>query len=201
MYDVLDLYEKEYNAEEPVICVDEKSKQLLEQTRAPLKGKVRLVDYEYKRNGTQNIFVAVEPKAGKRVVKVTDHRKKADLAEYIRELAEVHYHDAKTIHIVLDNLNTHFKKSFTETFGDHKTEQLLKRIQFHYTPKHASWLNMAEIEIGILDRQCLNTRISSKQKLITAIDAWQIHRNKQKARIQWTFSKHDADLKLAKYYT
>ena len=117
------------------------------------------------------------------------------------ELAEIDYPEARTIHIVLDNLNTHFQKSFTETFGDEKAEKLRGRIQFHYTPKHASWLNAAEIEIGMMNRQCLNQRIPSKQKLRSVIDAGQTQRNPRKAMINWGFSKQDADPKLAKYYT
>lgn len=201
MYDLLDLYEQDYNPDEPVVCVDEKSKQLLEEKRSPIRGKVKRVDYEYKRNGTQNIFMAVEPKGGKRIVTVTDHRKKADFALYIKDLTENHYASAKTVHIVLDNLNTHFRKSFTETFGEKEAEKILSRIQFHYTPKHASWLNMAEIEIGIMDRQCLNRRISQKQRLIDEIKIWQTKRNQKKTTIQWQFSKQDADQKLARYYT
>ena len=200
MYDLLDLYDLDYNPEEPVVCVDEKSKQQMPEKRTPIPSPIKRVDYEYKRNGTQNIFMAVEPKGGKRVATVTDHRKKADFAEYIRVLAEVHYAEAKVIHIVCDNLNTHFKKSFTETFGEEKAEKLYSRIQFHYTPKHASWLNAAEIEIGIMDRQCLNQRIPDKQKLIAEIEAWQMKRNQQKATIQWSFSKQDADQKLGNYY-
>lgn len=201
MYDVLDLYQKDFDGSEPVICVDQKSKQLLAEKQEPIRGKLTKVDYEYQRNGTQNIFVGVEPKSGKRIVKVTDHRKKADFAQYIKELVEVHYGQAQKIHIVLDHLNTHFKKSFTQTFGEHKAEQLLSLIQFHYRPKHASWLNAAEIEIGIMDTQCLNKRIPSKQQLISEIDAWQAQRNLQKAQMNWGFSKHNADEKLQKYYT
>ena len=200
MYDILHLYALSYNAKEPVICVDEKSKQLLEETRKPISGNIKKQDYEYKRNGTKNIFVAVEPLAGKRVIEVTDTRKKADFARFIKDLKENHYADAEKIHIVLDNLNTHFKKSFIETYGEEEAEKILENIVFHYTPKHASWLNMAEIEIGSMSKQCLDRRIPTKEKMIAEINAWQNIRNQQKSTIQWNFSAQDADEKLSKYY-
>jgi DDE superfamily endonuclease len=200
MYDILNLYGIDYNPQEPVICVDEKSKQLIEETRKPILGTVKKQDYEYKRHGTQNIFVAVEPLAGQRVVQVTDTRKKADFAHFIKDLKEHYYKDADKIHIVLDNLNTHFKKSFVETFGETEAQEILKNIVFHYTPKHASWLNMAEIEIGVMDKQCLNRRIPTKEKMIYALQIWQNHRNQQKAHIKWNFSCQDADRKLSHHY-
>jgi hypothetical protein len=201
MYGILNLYTQEYNPQEPVICVDEKSKQLIEDTREAILGKIKKQDYEYKRNGTQNIFVAVEPLAGKRIVEVTDTRKKVDFANFIKDLKEQNYKEVDKIHIVLDNLNTHFDKSFIETFGESEARKILDNIVFHYTPKHASWLNMAEIEIGVMDRQCLNRRIATKEKMIHELEIWQRHRNEKGAKIIWNFSCQDADQKLAKHYT
>ena len=200
MYDILNLYARAHDAAEPVICVDEKSKQLLDNKRSDIPGKIRKQDYEYERKGTQNIFVAVEPLAGKRVVKVTDRRKKEDFAIFIKELKEQHYAKAHKIHIVLDNLNTHFRKSFVDSFGEEQAEKLLENIEVHYTPKHARWLNMAEIEIGVMDRQCLDRRIPTKEKMISELNIWQKQRNDQNAKIKWNFSCQDADTKIGKYY-
>jgi len=196
MEDLLTLYAKPYDPKEPVICFDEKSKQLIEETR-PIQntkpGKARRKDYEYKRNGTKNVFVAVEPKGGHREVRVTDRRTKQDFAKEIDRIIRLpRYREVKTIHIVLDNLNTHFEKSFVETFGTEKAEKIMQRIQFHYTPKHASWLNMAEIEIGILDRQCIKGRIPTEELMKEKIRAWVRERNQQKKTIKWSFTVTDA---------
>ncbi len=195
MEHVLDLYEKPYNPGEPVVCFDEKSKQLLRDIRVPVPpqpGKPRLRDYEYKRNGTRNIFLAVEPKAGYREVQVTKRRTKQDFAKEVRRLAEGRYRRSRRLHLVLDNLNTHFATSFRETFGEPATRRLLKRLCLHHTPKHASWLNMAEIEMSILGRQCLNRRIPTEQVLIQELAAWKRHRNRRKATISWRFTTEDA---------
>ncbi len=200
MYDLLKLYALPLDKAQPVVCVDEKSKQLLGDKRPSLPGKVKKIDYEYERFGTQNIFMGVEPLAGKRVTSVTDTRKKEDFAIFVKELVDVHYPDALCIHIVVDNLNTHFRGSFVKTFGEEEADRILARVQFHYTPKHASWLNMAEIEIGIMDRQCLNRRIPTKQMLIDEILAWEQARNAQKKTIQWTLTPQKADEKLGKHY-
>jgi hypothetical protein len=203
MYNVLNLYERAYNWEEPVVCVDEKSKQLL----APLRPKLPLKpgqpvkeDYEYERKGTRNLFVAVEPLAGWRQVQVTLQRKKPDFVHFIRRLLQGCYRKAKRVHLVLDNLNTHFAKVFVDVLGQKRAEKLLKRIVFHYTPTHASWLNMAEIEIGILDKQCLKERMATEEKLVSEVAAWQKRRNQQRKTIDWTFTRHDADKKLGKHY-
>jgi len=198
MEDVLNLYEKPYDSTEPVICVDEKSKQLIQDTRKSTKAeknRLKRFDYEYRRNGTRNIFLAVEPKAGKRRLKVTHRRKKPDFAQFIKELAEK-YGNAEKIHIVADNLNTHFEKSFYETFSKSEAEHILKRIKFHYTPKHASWLNMAEIELSIAGRQCLNRGIPTEEKLKREISYWQNYRNRKKMTIQWKFTVKDARKKF-----
>lgn len=203
MYNLLDLYQGPYNSDEPVVCVDEKSKQLLAPIRSnlPVKsGQVTKVDYEYERKGTRNLFVAVEPLAGWRQVQVTLQRKKADFVHFIRQLLQGRYRKAKRVHLVLDNLNTHFAKVFVDVLGHKRAERLLKRIVFHYTPTHASWLNMAEIEIGILDKQCLNQRIATEEKLVSEVAAWQKRRNQQRKTINWSFTRHDADKKLGRHY-
>ena len=196
MEDVLALYERPHNPDEPVICLDEKSLQLLAHVQKPLVmkvGKTRREDYEYVRHGTRNIFVAVEPKAGIRQVGVTTRRKKKDLAKFVRMLLNGAYRHASLVHLVLDNLNTHNASSFHETFGKEEAERLLKRIRFHHTPKHASWLNMAEIEIGILSRQCLKQRFEDEQRLKTSVRAWKQERNRHRATIIWKFTRQDAE--------
>jgi DDE superfamily endonuclease len=203
MYDLLALYAQPYDAAEPVICLDEKSKQLLEQTRQPLPavpGQVAKEDYEYKRAGTRNLFVAVEPKAGHREVEVTRRRTKPDFVVFVQYLAQEVYAQARKIHLVLDNLNTHFRASFEEVMGLDAATHFLSRIEFHYTPKHASWLNMAEIEIGILDRQCLGCRIGNESRLCSEVLAWEQRRNQERRRIEWKFSRQEADDKLSRHY-
>lgn len=203
MYDLLGLYAKPYDPAEPVICVDEKSKQLLQQTRHALPaapGRIAKEDYEYKRAGTRNLFVAVEPKAGHREVEVTRRRTKPDFVAFIRFLALEVYAQARKIHLVLDNLNTHFRASFEEVMGVEAAAAFLSRFQFHYTPKHASWLNMAEIEIGILDRQCIGRRIGDEESLRTEVLAWEQKRNHEHCRIDWKFTRQDADRKLSRHY-
>ena len=203
MYRLLDLYKKDYNPALPVVCMDEKSKQLLADNRkqiAAKPGHCEKYDYEYTRKGTCNIFVAVEPKAGKRLVKVTGTRTKADFAQFISELVEVHFANARCVQLVLDNLNTHFESSLVETFGKRKANRLMKKIKFIYTPKHASWLNMAEIEINIMDRQCTGGRIERKEKLTSQLKHWTRDRNKRQCKIEWKFTKQDADKKLSKLY-
>lgn len=203
MYALLNLYKKDYNKFQPVICVDEKSKQFLEDSREPIAmrpGSPCKYDYEYKRKGTCNLFVAVEPKGGKRIVKVTKTRTKPDYAHFIKELLEKHYPEATSIKLVSDNLNTHFAKSFYETFSKRQAGKLLKRIEFYYTPKHASWLNMAEIEINVMDRQCTGGRIESQKKMKKEVDAWVRKRNRNKKVIEWKFTRQEADKKLSKHY-
>lgn len=203
MYHLLELYAKPYDAAEPVICLDEKSKQLLGQTRPPLSagpGQIAKEDYEYRRGGTRNLFVAVEPQAGHREVAVTARRTKRDFVEFVRHLALGVYAHARLIHLVLDNLNTHFRASFEEVLGLEAASAFLARVQFHYPPKHASWLNMAEIEIGILDRQCTGQRIGEEARLRSEVLAWEQRRNQAHCRIEWKFTRQDADRKLARHY-
>lgn len=204
MYDLLDLYAEEYDPKRPVVCIDEKSKQLLDDKKDPIPmkaGRAERYDYEYKRNGTRNIFVAVEPKAGTRVVSVTRRRKKKDFALFVRNLIDRQYPEAATVRIVCDNLNTHFEASFYETFPEAEAESILGKIEFHRTPCHASWLDMAEIEINVMERECLGKRrMKNEQFLMAELAAWQRRRNEQKKKIYWTFTRKKADKKLGKYY-
>lgn len=203
MYKLLTLYSRSYSKQYPVVCVDEKSKQLIEDVRKtiPLKpGSPAKYDGEYRRRGTRNIFVAVEPLAGRRKIKVTLQRKKIDFACFIKELIAHDYRQAKKVRLVLDNLNTHFAASFYETFSKKQADQILRKIDFYYTPKHGSWLNMAEIEINMMDRECLARRIGDAPVLEREIACWSQQRNKAKKKIQWSFTRKDADKKLSKHY-
>lgn len=203
MYGVLDLYEQPYDADQPVVCLDEKSKQLLGQTRRPLAAKPGVAakeDYEYKRAGTRNIFVAVEPKGGKHRAVVTARRTKVDFVNFVGTLLTGVYAGARKIHLVLDNLNTHFRGSFVTVLGEEAAAAMLARVEFHYTPKHASWLNMAEIEIGVLERQCLGQRIGSEALLQAEVAAWEHRRNQTKETIEWKFTRQVADRKLSRHY-
>jgi len=203
MYALLGLYAKPYDAAEPVVCLDEKSKQLLEQTRRPIPaapGQIAKEDYEYKRAGTRNLFVAVEPKGGHREVAVTRRRTKPDFVAFVQFLVLKVYAQARKIHLVLDNLNTHFRASFEEVMGLEAATVFLSRVEFHYTPKHASWLNMAEIEIGILERQCIGHRIGNEERLCCEVEAWEQRRNRAGSRIEWKFCRQDADRKLGRHY-
>jgi hypothetical protein len=194
MYALLELYARPMSRCEPVICIDEKSLQLIGDSRVGLPMAPRSPakqDYEYVRNGTTNLFVAVEPKAGKRVVSVTAHRGKTDFVAFIGELLTGAYAKARRIHLVLD---------FDDVLGRRAANKLLRRVEFHYTPKHASWLNMAEIEIGILARQCLDRRIANRDALQTEVDAWQDARNAERRTIEWRFTRQEADRKLGRHY-
>lgn len=195
MEDVLGLYAEPYDPKRPVICLDEKSKQLLADSRAPLPavpGKTACQDYEYVRKGTCNIFVAVEPKGGRRCTEVTARRTKVDYAQFVARLAEEEYPDAECLRIVQDNLNIHSRQSLVAAFGMCKAKRLMRRIEFHPTPKHASWLNMAEIEIGVLSRQCLHRRIPTMEAMRRAVRAWERRRNGQHRGITWKFTKEKA---------
>ena len=203
MYDLLALYAKPLCHDEPVICIDEKSLQLIGHSRQPLPMAPHVPtkqDYEYTRQGTTNLFVAVQPKAGQRIVCVTQRRTKLDFVAFVDELLTGAYAKARRIHLVLDNLNTHFRKCFDDVLGKRRAALLLRRVVFHYTPKHASWLNMAEIEIGILSRQCLDRRIQNRQLLEREVDAWQQARNELRKTIEWTFTRQDADRTLGQHY-
>lgn len=203
MYHLLALYARPLRRNEPVVCVDEKSLQLLAYSRAPMAmkpGSVRKEDYEYVRRGTSNLFVAVEPKAGRRKVVVTERRGKSDFVAFVQLLLNTTYKTARRLHLVLDNLNTHFENSFVDVLGKRQAAKLLRRVRFHYTPKHASWLNMAEIEIGVLTRQCLNTRFETRDALRRNVKAWEQHRNRKRQPLMWTFTRQKADAKLRRHY-
>lgn len=205
MYDLLDLYAEAYDPKRPVICTDEKSKQLVANKHAPLPVRARRgerYDYEYQRNGTRNIFVAVEPKAGWRTAVVTRRRKKPDFARFVRDLVHARrYRKADKIRLVLDNLNTHFAASFHQTFPPRAAARLLRKIEFHYTPTHASWLNMAEIELNVMARECLGgRRIPDAGTLQRELAAWRTRRNTARRKIVWQFTRQDADRKLGKHY-
>jgi hypothetical protein len=203
MYELLALYARPYDAREPVICLDEKSKQLLRETRQPLPatpGALAKTDYEYERAGTCNIFVAVEPRGQRRLAQVTARRTKVDFVGFVCRLLHSGYSQARKVHLVMDNLNTHLRRSFEEVLGVKTAAALLRRIQFHYTPKHASWLNMAEIEIGVLQRQCLARCAAEQATLATEVAAWQRRRNAARCGIEWTFTRRDADRKLSRHY-
>jgi hypothetical protein len=203
MYELLTLYAQPLDPREPVVCIDEKSMQLIGHSRLPLPmspGVAVKHDYEYVRNGTTNLFVAVEPKAGHREVSVTEHRGKPDFVNFVSALLGGTYAAARRVHLVVDNLNTHFRKCFDDVLGARAAAKLLRRVQFHYTPKHASWLNMAEIEIGILARQCLYRRLPDRERMGTKVAAWQSARNALRQTIEWKFTRQDADRKLGRHY-
>jgi hypothetical protein len=203
MEDVLDVYKRPYNPKRPQVCMDETTKQLLIDGQEPLPAKPshpERYNYEYEREGVANFFMFFEPLAGKRHVKVTDRRTKKDWAEAMRELSDVYYPDAEIIVVVLDNLNTHSPASFYEAFEPEEARRLVNRFEFHHTPKHGSWLNMAEIELGVLARQCLSGRIPNKETLATEVTAWEVERNASVVKVQWRFTTADARIKLKSLY-
>jgi hypothetical protein len=203
MEEVLDLYAQPYDARHPKVNFDEMSKQLIEETRLPLSpevGQLERFDYEYKRNGTRNLFVFCEPQTGWRHLAITERRTKLDFAEQMKWLVDEQYPEAETIEVVLDNLNTHKAASLYEAFAPQEARRLLRKIKFHYTPKHGSWLNMAEIELSILQRQCLARRIGDEAKLTAEVTVYEERRNREKAKIDWRFSLDDARAKLKRLY-
>ena len=211
MEDVLDVYQRPYDPKYPVVCFDESNKQLVKETRNPLPMKAACLeteqagyneryDYEYERNGTSNLFMFSEPLAGWRHVEVTDRRTKKDYAQQMKYLAEIKYPEAIKITVVQDQLNTHKPSSLYEAFEAAEAKRILDKIDFHYTPKHGSWLNMAEIEFGVLSRQCLDRRIPDKETLIQEIAAWEEQRNKDCSKIDWQFTTTDARIKLKRLY-
>lgn len=199
MMEVLSEYEEPYNPREPRLNLDEKLWQLLETPRGqqPVKpGRVLREDYEYKRKGTANVFVCVEPKTGERHHRVTSRRCRPDFAKFVRYLVMQAYQDARLVHITVDNLNTHNDKSILERYGEGEGSRICKRIKWHYTPKHASWLNAAEIEIAVVTSSMKRLRIASKDELTKHVRAIQRRRNKQKAKINWKFTMEDAKKKF-----
>jgi hypothetical protein len=203
MEDVLDVYCRPYDARLPVVCVDETSKQLLGEVRAPLPmeaGKPERFDAHYQRHGVCNLFLCCEPLRGRRHVKVTARRTKLDFAELIRELVDLHYPEADKIVLVMDNLNTHTPGSLYDAFEPAEAKRLCDHLEIHHTPKHGSWLNIAECELSVLSRQCTDRRIADEQTLRHEVDAWQQERNAKQVTVDWQFTTQDARVKLKRLY-
>jgi hypothetical protein len=203
MEDMLDLYCLSYEAKRPVVCLDEKPLQLIKERRQPLPagpGETIRYDYEYERNGTANIFLWTEPLAGRRHVEVTERRTKIDWALQIRNLLEVDYAEAEVVRLVVDNLNTHKIGSLYEAFDPEVARRLARRLEIHYTPRHGSWLNIAEIELSALSKQCLNRRIGEIEWLRQEVKVWERHRNTQQKTVDWQFNTEDARIKLKRLY-
>jgi len=203
MEDVLELYAEPYDAKRPKVNFDETSKQLIKETRQPLPaqpGRPERFDYEYQREGTRNLFLFIEPQAGFRHVSVTEHRTMKDFAQQMKWLVDVAYPQAEVIRVVMDNLNTHKAASLYEAFEPEEARRIVKKLEFHYTPKHGSWLNMAEIELSVLQRQCLNRRLPDAATLTHEVGAWEKQRNEKQATIDWRFSITDARQKLKRLY-
>ena len=203
MEDVLDVYERPYDPRFPVVGMDETSTQLIAESRLPVPaapGHPARVDYEYERRGVANLFLWVEPLAGRRHVDVTARRTKTDWAHFIRDLVDDHYPEAERVVLVLDNLNTHVGAALYETFPAAEARRLRAKLELHYTPKHGSWLNVAEIELSILTTQCLGRRIADRDLLAAEVAAWAARRNTQQATIDWQFTTADARIKLRHLY-
>ena len=203
MEDLLAVSQRAYDPQRPLVCLDEKSKKLHGQVCAsllPKPGKPARQDYEYVRHGTANLFLWFAPLEGRRQVKVTERRTKRDWAEVVRELVDVHFPEAETIVLALDNLNTHTLGALYETFEPAEARRIAAKLEIHYTPKHGSWLNMAEIELSILGRQCLNRRIADRETLQREVSAWDGERNGRAARMEWRFTAEDARIKLNHLY-
>jgi len=202
MEDVLDVYKQPYDPLRPVICFDETNRQLIEERRIPVTepGQIKLVDYEYRRCGVANLFMMFEPLAAKRVVNVTQTRTRVDFAHCIKELSDIHYPHAEKIIAVMDNLNTHSIASLYQAFPPAEARRLAEKLEIHYTPKHASWLNMAEIEISVLSRQCLSGYSVSIDDMRRKVNAWQFKRNTDCLSVDWQFTTDDARVKLKKLY-
>lgn len=203
MENVLETYKRPYDAKRPVVCMDETSKQLVKETRLampPAAGRAERFDYEYERNGTANVFMFCEPLRGWRLASVTERRTRTDWAQEIRRLLEVHYPKAAKVTLVMDNLNTHDLASLYEAFAPAEARRLIERLEVVYTPKHGSWLNVAEIELGVLSRQCMGGRVPDKATLLRQVNAWQTDRNQRTAKIDWQFTTADARIKLRRLY-
>src|SRR5580704_7032000 len=203
MEDVLEVYHRPHDPDRPVVCLDETSKQLIAETRVPIPAKPghpKRDDYEYERNGTANLFMMFAPLEGWRHVKVTDRHTAVDYAHALKDLANIHFLNAKKIVLVQDNLNTHTKASLYEAFPAAEARRLAERFEWHYTPKHGSWLDMAESELGVLSSQCLDRRIPDKQTLINEIAVWEDDRNANHAKADWQFTTADARIKLKHLY-
>jgi hypothetical protein len=203
MEDVLDLYEQEYDPKRPLVCFDEMPYQLVGETRQPLPmepGQPERCDYEYRRLGTCNVFMCLEPKAGSRHVEVTQRRTAVDFAHQMKALVDERYPEAEVIRVVLDQLNTHTGASLYEAYEPEEAKRILSKLEWHYTPKHGSWLNQAEIELSVLSGQCLDLRIPDIETLKAEIQAWEEERNEQRAKVNWRFTTADARTKLSRVY-
>lgn len=203
MEDVLEVYKQPYDPKRPLVCVDEMPKQLLMDTREPIPtrpGEPERFDYEYKRGGVADLFMLFEPLAGKRHIEITDQRRRVEWAEVMRIVSDELYPEAEKIVVVLDNLNTHVGAAFYLAFEPQEARRLVERFELHYTPKHGSWLNMAEIELSALTRQCLDRRIPDKDTLMSEVKAWEDQRNSEVIKVHWQFTTADARTKLKSLY-
>jgi DDE superfamily endonuclease len=203
MEDVLEVYHRPYDPDRPVVCFDETSKQLIKETRVPIPpspGRPSTSDYAYERNGTAHLFMMVEPLAGRRHVKVTERRTAVDYAHAVREPVDVHYPQARAIVLVQDNLNTHKPASLYEAFPPEEARRIITRLEIHYTPKHGSWLDMAETELSVLSRQCLDRRIPDQPTMTAEVGTWEIDRNEAGCTGNWQFTTADARIKLRRLY-
>lgn len=203
MEDILDVYERPYNAKFPVVCMDESSIQLIGEVREPVPaapGHCELVDDEYVRKGVASIFLAVEPLGGQRQVRITEQRTRRDWAHFIKEILDRDYSDAEKVVLVMDNLNTHNTASLYAAFSAEEARRLAQRLEIHHTPKHGSWLNIAEIELSALKRQCLAGRIDCIERMRTQVQAWNEDRNNRQSQVDWRFTTKDARIKLKRLY-
>lgn len=203
MEDVLEVYHLPYNPKRPLVCFDEGSKQQTKETRLPLPakpGSVAKYDFEYERNGTSNLFVFFAPLEAWRQIKVTDRRTMIDFAHCMKDLVDIHFPDAEKIVLVMDNLNTHKFASLYHAFAPNEARRIIDKLEIHYTPKHGSWLNMAEIELNVLMGQCLNRRLDSIEKVERQTKAWEAARNNKESQINWQFTTSDARIKLKRLY-
>ena len=203
MEDILEVYHRPYDPDRPLVCFDEGSKQQTKETRLPLPtqpGDIAKYDYEYERNGTSNLFIFFAPLEAWRHLKVTDQRTMIDFAHCMRDLVDIHFPKAKKIVLVMDNLNTHKLASLYEAFPPTEARRIIDKLEIHYTPKHGSWLNMAEIELSVLYRQCLKARIPDQEALIQKVAAWENRRNVRQSSVHWRFTTEDARIKLHRLY-
>lgn len=203
MEDVLEVYRRPHDPKRPLVCIDEASKQQVKETRAPLArkpGQPERYDYEYDRNGVSNLFMMFAPLEGWRHVEVTDRRTSVDFAHCLKEVVDVHFPEADQIVLVSDNLNTHKPASLYEAFAPEEARRIIEKLEWHYTPKHGSWLDMAEIELSVLQRQCLDRRIPDQETLKREVTAWEHDRNQHAVKANWRFTTEDARIKLKKLY-
>jgi hypothetical protein len=203
MEDILDVYQRPHDPERPMVCLDETSKQLIAETRVPIAakpGRAARYDYEYQRNGTANLFMMFAPLEGWRHVKVTDRHTALEYAQVLKELSDTHFPNASKIVLVQDNLNTHKPASLYEAFPPAEARRLVERFEWHYTPKHGSWLDMAESELGVLSSQCLDRRIPDQRMLKQEVEAWEKVRNRKHTKADWQFTTANARVKLKRLY-